>query len=147
VDEQTARHLAGEVIRPSGLLGHLVGRGDWWSDESRLKRGRLAVGRVMGAAYVFLAPVWNLYPALDPGRVQDPLGLAAQSTSSQDTPEDLRALLRDLERAVERAVQVLTKELPDRVSASTVQRERSSPPFARQRKCCVVYHHRSAVEQ
>jgi hypothetical protein len=113
VDEQTARSMAREVIRPTGLLGYLVGRGKWWSDESRLKRGRLAVGRVMGATYVFLGPVWKWHPSLDPGRVQDPLGLAGEGTSLQDTPEDLRALLRELEQAVGRAAQVLVKELPE----------------------------------
>ena len=56
MDEETARQLAKEVIRPSGLLGHLTGRGDWWPSDVSRKLGRTAVGRVMGSAYWLLVP-------------------------------------------------------------------------------------------
>jgi len=112
VDEGVARSVATTIIRPCGLLGYLVGRGAWWPDEACLKRGKRAVGQVMGSAYHLLGPVWQAYPSLDPGRVSDALGLAGQSTSLQDRPEDLRALLSDLETAVNAAVPILEEHLP-----------------------------------
>ena len=112
MDEALARSLATTIIRPCGLLGHLVGRGTWWPDEERLTLGERAVGQVMGSAYVFLGPIWQAFPSLDPGRASDPLGLAAQGTSLQDRPEDLRALLSDLETAVHAAVPILEEHIP-----------------------------------
>jgi len=76
VDEGTARELARDVIRPCGLLGYLIGRGAWWPSEARLKLGKRAVSKVMSSTYYLLAPVWQLYPSLDPGKVGDALSLA-----------------------------------------------------------------------
>jgi hypothetical protein len=112
VDEEAARSMATAIIRPCGVLGYLVGRGAWWPSEERLRLGRRAVGQVLGSSYHLLAPVWKLYPSLDPGVAPDALGLAGQSTCLQDTPEDLRALLLDLERAVGHAVPRLEEQLP-----------------------------------
>ena len=112
MDEGSARSLATTIIRPCGLLGYLVGRGTWWPNEARLKLGKRAIGQVMGSAYYFLGPVWQAYPALDPARVSDPFGLAAQTCTFQDRPEDLRALLSDLETSVHAAVPILEEHLP-----------------------------------
>jgi hypothetical protein len=112
LDEGSARSIATTIIRPCGLLGYLVGRGSWWPSEARLKRGKRAVGQVMGSAYYLLVPVWQAFPSLDPGRVSDPFGLNARTNSLQDSPEDLRALLNDLETAAHEAVPMLEEHLP-----------------------------------
>ena len=112
MDQQTARQAAQELLRPCGLLGYLVGRGDWWPSEDHLKLGKSAIARVMGTTYFLLDPVWRLYPSLDPGRVSDPLGLNDQILALHDTPEDLASLLHELEVAVSRLTPVLMKELP-----------------------------------
>jgi hypothetical protein len=45
-----------------------------------LDQGKLAIGHVMAAAYDLLTPVWCTYPALDPAKGTDPLGLAHRET-------------------------------------------------------------------
>ena len=52
MDEGAARDLARDVIRPSGLLGYLVGRGNWWPNDNARKVGRRAIGQVMGGPIV-----------------------------------------------------------------------------------------------
>jgi hypothetical protein len=112
MDEATGRALARDIIGPCGLLGYLVGTGGWWRDDGSLKRGKRAIGQVMGCAYSLLGPVWQKHPLLDPGQVPNALGLAERSTSLQDKPEDLLSLLHELEQAVGRALPVLEEQLP-----------------------------------
>ena len=127
MNEKTARSLARELIRPCGLLGHLVGRGDWWSDEGHRRRGKVAVGEVMASTFDLLEPLWVVYPTLDPSLASDPFDLAKQDVTLRDRPEDLRSLLQELEEALQKATPALVAELPDaeahftKVSAKAAQ--------------------------
>jgi hypothetical protein len=112
MDEAAARELARDVIGPCSLLGYLVGTGAWWPADGSLKRCKRAVGQVMGSAYHLLGPIWRMHPSLDPGQVPDALGLAGQSTSLEDKPENLQSLLNDLEQAVRRVLPILEDQLP-----------------------------------
>ena len=112
MDEATARAVARDIIGPCGLLGYLVGTGEWWPTDGSLKRCKRAIGQVMGSAYHLLGPVWQQHPQLDPGQAPDALGLAGPGTSLQDKPDDLQSLLQDLEHAVSRALPVLEEQIP-----------------------------------
>ncbi len=114
MNERTARSLARELIRPCGLLGHLVGRGAWWTDEEHRRRGKVAIGAVMGSTFDLLEPVWKAYPILDPSLEKDPLDLNKQEVSLRDSPEDLRSLLYELEEALQKATPALVAEFPHR---------------------------------
>jgi hypothetical protein len=112
VDEGDAKEIAREVIGPAGLLGYLVGRGQWWPNEAFLKNGKRSIGRVLAAAYDLLHPVWSQYPHLDPGKTPDALGLADRSVSLKDSPEDLCSALEDLRSAVDRVLPRLLAAFP-----------------------------------
>src|SRR5262245_30266656 len=111
--EQEARDIATDVIRPCGLLGHLVGRGTWWPSAAALDEAKHAIAQVMGSAYHFLFPVWARYPSLDPGQVPDALTLAGGRTAREDKPEDIRSLLLEVSQEVKRARIRLEGLFPD----------------------------------
>ena len=112
MDEQIARQLARDVIRPSGLLGYLTGRGDWWPNDASRKLGTKAVAHVMGSAYWLLVPVWKLHPSIDPGQIQDALGLSTAVTSLQDDPRDLHLLLDELHGSAVRVASAVEDQIP-----------------------------------
>jgi hypothetical protein len=112
VDEEIARQLARDVIGPCGLLGYLTGRGDWWPSDASRTLGGKAVAHVMGSAYWLLVPVWNLHPSIDPGEVQDALGLSTPVTSLRDDPKHLHALLDELEGSVGRLASAVEHQIP-----------------------------------
>jgi hypothetical protein len=56
--------------------------------------------------------VWKLHPSIDPGQVQDALGLSTQVTSLRDDPKHLHSLIDELEGSVERVALAVESQIP-----------------------------------
>jgi hypothetical protein len=113
MQEHEAREIAREVMRPAGLLLHLVGRGHWWPGEASLRGGKLEIGRVVAATYLWLNPVWSQYSQLDPGGERtDPLDLADGPAEAEDSPDDLFTALLQLRAAAKAVLPALLLGFP-----------------------------------
>ena len=108
IGHEAALATARELISAAGWLGYV---GECYSRtqlvEVDARAVRRHVGTAIGATYDVLRPVWTLYPDLDPGRSENPLGI-----TKDDPPSDAACTRERTLEAVERLATVLAEQVP-----------------------------------